>query len=289
MTITFKSMSWRSLAAVAFVALASAPALASEEEHAIDRQSWSFGGLFGHYDQAQLQRGYQIYKDVCSSCHAMRRVSFRNLAEPGGPAFPEESVKALAASFKIEDGPDNNGKMFQRPGKLSDAFPSPFKNEQEARSIHNGAYPPDLSVMARARNVEYIGPWYFHPFSMLRDVVNSYQEGGADYIFALLTGYKNPPGDMKMAEGMNYNVAFPGNQIAMVPPMATDNFTKYQKDAGAEGSLDQNARDIAAFLSWAADPHLDERKAMGWQVLLYLVITSVLLYLAKKRMWASLH
>jgi cytochrome c1 len=172
---------------------------------------------------------------------------------------------------------------------LTDPFPSPFKNEQEARSIHNGAYPPDLSLIARARNVEYTGTWYLHPFSMLRDVVNGYQEGGADYIYALLTGYKTPPKDVKIGEGMNYNAAFPGGQIAMAPPLAKDNFVKYQANAGVTGSLEQNARDVTAFLMWAADPKHDDRKRLGWQVMLYLLVTSVLLYFAKKRLWSKLH
>jgi len=269
--------------------VAPTPLLAASEAVHIDRQKWSFAGVTGTFDKAQLQRGYQIYKEVCAVCHAMKRISFRNLAQAGGPAFPEESVKALAASFKVEDGPDDNGKMFQRPGKLADPLPSPFKNEKEARSIHNGAYPPDLSLIARARNVEYLGPWYLHPFSMVRDVVNGYQEGGADYLYALLTGYRNPPGNLKLADGMNFNAAFPGYQIAMVPPLAKDNFIKYQADAGATGSLEQNARDVTAFLSWAADPKHDERKRMGWKVLLYLLVTSVLLYFAKKRLWAKVH
>ena len=271
------------------LALAPAPLLAAGDAIQIDKQKWSFSGFTGRFDQPQLQRGYQIYKDVCAVCHSMQRISFRNLAQPGGPGFPEASVKALAASFKIEDGPDDNGKMFTRPGKLSDSFPSPFKNEQEARSIHNGAYPPDLSLVARARNVEYHGPWYLHGFSMLRDVVNGYQEGGADYLYALLTGYKNPPANIKLADLMHYNAAFPGSQIAMAPPIAKDNFVKYQADAGAAGSLEQNARDVTAFLSWAADPKHDERKRMGWQVLAYLLVTAVLLYFAKKRLWATVH
>jgi cytochrome c1 len=283
------SKSLRALVVAAAVALSPAAASAAGDEAPIERQKWSFGGLFGQYDTAQLQRGYQIYKDVCAVCHSMNRLYLRNLVQPGGPAFPEPAVKALAASFKVEDGPNEAGKMFTRPGRLTDRFPSPFKNEQEARSIHNGAYPPDLSLIARARNVEYHGPWYLHPFSMLRDVVNGYQEGGADYTYALLTGYTNPPADKKLADNMHWNRAFPDNQIAMAPPITKDNFTKYQKDAGAEGSLDQNARDVVAFLAWAADPHLDARKSMGWRVLIYLLVTTLMLYLAKRRLWASVH
>lgn len=289
MTTKTISKVFSALAALAVVTQLPAAAGAAGDAIHIDKQKWSFSGFTGKFDQAQLQRGYQIYKDVCASCHAMKRISFRNLVQPGGPAFPEEAVKQLAASFKVDDGPNDDGKMFQRPGKLSDAFPSPFKNEQEARSIHNGAYPPDLSLIARARNVEYTGTWYLHTFSMLRDVVNGYQEGGADYLYALLTGYKNPPANVKLADAMHYNAAFQGHQIAMAPPIAKDNFVKYQPDSGATASLEQNARDVVAYLSWAADPRHDERKEMGWKVMLYLLITAVLLFFAKKRLWSSVH
>jgi len=269
-------------------------ALASGGEHHIERQKWSFGGMFGHYDRAQLQRGYQIYKEVCSSCHGMKRVYFRNLVQPGGPGFPEESVKAMAAKdYKTEDGPDDNGKMFQRPAKLSDPFPSPFKNDNEARSANNGALPPDLSVIAKARNVENEAPWFKHVFLMARDIVVGYQEGGPDYIYALLTGYddkvpeKNPDGTpFKLGDGMNFNKNFPGWQIGMVNPLS-DGVVKYQD--GTPEKVDNYARDVAAFLEWAADPTLDQRKRMGWQVMLYLLVTTVLLYLSKRRLFAAVH
>jgi cytochrome c1 len=262
---------------------------AAEGGHAhIARQTWSFGGFTGQYDQAALQRGFQIYKDVCSACHGLKRVRFRNLVEPGGPGFPEESVKALAAEWpnKITDGPDDSGKMFERPAKLFDPILGPFKNDQEARSAQGGALPPDLSLMAKARNVEYTGPFWAHPFSMLRDIATSYQEGGPDYLYALLTGYSDEvPADVKLAEGMHYNVAFPGHQIAMPAPLAKDNFVTYQDGSG---SLEQNAHDISAFLAWAADPSLNERKSIGWLVMLYLVVTTLLLYLGKKRLWSKI-
>jgi cytochrome c1 len=262
---------------------------AAEGGHAhIARQTWSFGGFTGQYDQAALQRGFQIYKDVCSACHGLKRVRFRNLVEPGGPGFPEESVKALAAEWpnKITDGPDDSGKMFERPAKLFDPILGPFKDDQEARSAQGGALPPDLSLMAKARNVEYTGPFWAHPFSMLRDIATSYQEGGPDYLYALLTGYSDEvPADVKLAEGMHYNVAFPGHQIAMPAPLAKDNFVTYQDGSG---SLEQNAHDISAFLAWAADPSLNERKSIGWLVMLYLVVTTLLLYLGKKRLWSKI-
>lgn len=277
------------LASVAALLVVATPALSEEGGHAhIARQTWSFGGFTGQYDQATLQRGFQIYKDVCSACHGLKRVRFRNLAEPGGPAFPEESVKALAAEWpnKITDGPDDSGKMFERTSKLFDPILGPFKNDQEARSAQGGALPPDLSLIAKARNVEYTGPFWAHPFSMLRDIATSYQEGGPDYIYALLTGYSDEvPADIKLAEGMHYNAAFPGHQIAMPAPLAKDNFVKYQDGSG---SLEQNAHDIAAFMAWAADPTLNERKSIGWLVMLYLAVTTLLLYLGKKRIWSKI-
>ena len=276
-----------STAAVTLIALLFRPALAVEEAPGVERQKWSFSGIVGQFDKAQLQRGYQVYAEVCVNCHEMKRIYFRNLAQRGGPEFPEEAVRALAASVQVEDGPNQEGQMYQRPGRLSDPLPRRYKNEQEARSIHNGAYPPDLSLMARARNVEYHGPVWFHPFSMLRDVVTGYQEGGADYIYALLTGYTTPPADVQLVEGMNYNQAFPGQQIAMANPFAGgDGQIAYQD--GTKPTVDNYARDVAAFLSWAADPHLEERKQLGWQVMAYLLVTTVLLYIAKKRIWARL-
>jgi cytochrome c1 len=253
----------------------------------IDRQKWSFGGFAGKFDQAQLQRGYQVYKEVCSSCHGMKRIAFRNLAQGGGPGFPEESVKTLAATFQVEDGPNDDGKMFKRPAKLSDALPSPFKNEQEARSIHNGAYPPDLSNITKARGIESHAPWYQHIFLMGRDIATAYQEGGADYTYALLTGYQEkPPAGVKLADGMNYNKAFPGYQIAMAPPLS-DGLVTYQD--GTPAKVENYARDVSAFLAWASDPSLESRKFIGWITLLYLVITALLLYIAKTRIWADAH
>jgi cytochrome c1 len=275
------------LAAAALSAAPQAVEAAGEAVH-IERQKWPFSGPFGQFDRAQLQRGFQVYQEKCIACHELKRLSFRNLAEPGGPEFPEASVKGLAATWpnKVTDGPNDDGKMFQRGGLLSDRIPPIYPNEPFARSIHNGALPPDLTLITKARGIETHAPWYTHPFLMLRDVINGYQEGGADYLYALLTGYGNPPGNMKLADGMHYNKAFPGHQIAMVAPLAKDNFVRYQDGSG---SLEQNARDIAAFLSWAGDPKHDARKRMGWLVMLYLLITSVLLYFGKKRLWASAH
>jgi len=264
-----------------------AQATPAAEAIQIERQSWPFSGFFGTFDKAQLQRGFQVYTEVCASCHELRRISYRNLAQPGGPEFPEDAVKALAAAAEVEDGPDDTGAMFKRPGLLSDPLPKLYANEKEARSIHNGAYPPDLSLMARARNTENVAPWYIHPFLMLRDIAVGYQEGGADYIYSLLTGYEDPPAGVQVMEGMNYNVAFPGHQIAMANPFAGgDGQVEYQD--GTPSTVDNYARDVAAFLSWTADPRLEERKRIGWVVILYLIVTAGLLYVGKKRLWSRL-
>ena len=279
-----------SLAALALMLGAAAPAAAAEEGgHGvhIDRQTWTFGGFTGQYDRAQLQRGFQVYKDVCSACHGLKRVRFRNLFEPGGPEFPEEAVKALAAEWpnKIVDGPNDEGKMFEREPKAFDPILGPFKNDKEARAAQGGALPPDLSLIARARNVEYTGSWWAHPFSMLRDIATSYQEGGADYLYALLTGYHEAPAGVKVADGMYFNAVFPGHQIGMPPPLAKDSFVTYQDGTG---SLEQNAADVSAFLSWAADPTLNSRKGIGWLVMLYLVVTTALLYAGKRVLWSKI-
>ena len=280
------SKTLRAIFAAGLLATTAHAASAAEAVH-IERQNWPFAGFFGTFDRAQLQRGFQVYTEVCSSCHELNRISYRNLSQPGGPEFPEDAVKALAAAAQVEDGPDDSGAMFKRPGLLSDRLPKIYANEKEARSIHNGAYPPDLSLMARARNTENVAPWYIHPFLMLRDIAVGYQEGGADYIYALLTGYKEPPQGFEVMEGMHYNAAFPGHQIAMANPFAGgDGQVQYQD--GTPSTVENYARDVAAFLSWTAEPRLEERKRIGWMVILYLVITAALLYVAKKRLWSTL-
>ncbi|MFM9847731.1 MAG: cytochrome c1 [Hyphomicrobiaceae bacterium] len=267
-------------------ALGASMAFAAGETIHIDRQSWSFAGVRGHFDEAQLQRGFQVYKEVCATCHGLKRISFRNLAEPGGPEFSAEGVKGLAESYRVEDGPNDQGKMFQRPGRPSDAIPSPYKNEQEARAVQNGAYPPDLSLIIKARSAGENTSVFATVGSMLRDIPSGYQEGGADYVYALLTGYANPPADMTLAQGMTYNRAFPGHQIAMVPPLQPGQ-VKYED--GTQATVEQYAKDVTAFLAWAGDPKLEERKRMGVLVLLYLLVTAVLVYAAKRRLWAKVH
>jgi ubiquinol-cytochrome c reductase cytochrome c1 subunit len=253
----------------------------------IERQHWSFGGVRGHFDRGQLQRGFKVYQEVCSTCHSLQRLSFRNLSEKGGPEFPEEGVKALIAKeYKVADVPNDAGKVLKRAARLSDAFPAVYSNEQEARATHNGALPPDLSVIAKARSVDTERPFYAVPLAMLKDIfiTGGYQEGGPDYIYALLTGYKDAPKTMKMSEGMHYNVVYPGYQIGMTPPLIAG-AVKYTD--GSPTTVDQYAKDVTAFLAWAADPKLEERKRMGLAVMLYLLVTTVLLFLAKQRLWSS--
>ena len=277
---------------LAFAAILAAPVCAEDaaQESSPARQEWSFAGFRGKYDKDQLQRGFQIYQQVCSACHGLKRVRFRNLAEPGGPEFPDAAVKALAISWpnKISGELDDQGHPIDRLPGLADPILGPYKNDKEARAAQNGALPPDLSLIVKARTLESHASWPRHWLTMIGDVLTGYQESGANYVYALLTGYRDPPADVKMNEGMNYNIAFPGHQVAMPPPLSKENFVEYQADAGAKGSLDQNARDVISFLAWAADPSLDARKQLGWLVMLYLVITTVLLYLVKRRIWGRI-
>ena len=258
---------------------------AGEAGPQIERQNWTFGGVRGYFDNAQLQRGFQVYKEVCASCHGMKRLSFRNLSEKGGPEFPEDGVKSLAATYQVIDGPNDQGKMFKRPARLSDPILSPFSNDAEARAANNGALPPDFSVIAKARGIEVERPFYLVPFAMLKDIGNGYQEAGPDYINALLLGYDKAPAGMKLELGMHYNKYFPGQQIAMTAPL-TAGQVKYSD--GTPATVANYARDVAAFFAWAADPKLEERKRMGLLVMLYLLITTILLYFAKKRTWSKI-
>ena len=297
----------KAAAAATLGILLAGPVSAAGDGPQIERQKdWSFSGVRGKFDRAQLQRGFQVYQQVCAACHGLKRVNFRNLVEAGGPEFPEESVKGLAASWpnQIFDGPNDQGliatsrgAIIKRPARLSDPILGPYDNEKAARAAQNGALPPDLSLITKARSVEYTGTLWAHPFRMLGDIANGYQEGGADYTYALLTGYpkdgEKPPATdkdgkpFKLADGMNYNKAFPGNQIAMLPPLIAG-MVKYQ-DSGTPATIEQYAKDVTAFLMWAGDPKLEERKSMGWKVMLYLLITTLLLYFAKKRLWSTLH
>jgi ubiquinol-cytochrome c reductase cytochrome c1 subunit len=251
-------------AAVAGVALAAAlagNALAQEETPVPPHQEWPFSGVFGTYDKAQLQRGLQVYKEVCSTCHALVHLYYRDLTQLG---YTEDQVKAFAAQFQVTDGPDDSGQMFQRAARPSDPFVKPFPNDQAARAALNGALPPDLSLIVKAR------------------------DGGPDYVFAILTGFKEtPPDGFKMNPNMYYNVYFAGHQIAMPPPLTTDGQVKFAD--GAPSTIPDMARDVTAFLAWASEPTLDERHYMGFKVIFFLVITTGIFYAAKRKIWSRLH
>ena len=238
--------------------------LAADDGHgtAIEAQDWSFAPPFGHFDRGQLQRGYKVYKFVCANCHSMNLLSYRNLGEPGGPEFSEEAVEVLASQAQITDGPDDTGKMFQRPAKPSDRFRAPYANDQAARAANGGALPPDLSVMAKAR------------------------PGGPDYLHALLTGYEEPPSDMEMTKGMQYNNSFPGHQIAMPNPLA-EGVVEYTD--GTEPTVENYARDVSAFLMWTAEPKLEERHKLGARIMIFLFVFAVIMFLAKRVVWAPVH
>ncbi len=221
---------------------------------------WPQAGVFGTYDRAALQRGFQVYKQVCSTCHSMKLLSYRNLTDLG---FNENEVKAIAADYQVTDGPNDAGDMFQRPGRPSDAFVSPFANDKAARASNNGALPPDLSLIVKARH------------------------GGESYVYSLLTGFgQTPAADEKIAAGMNYNPYFPGHQIAMPAPLV-DGAVTYAD--GTNATVEQEARDVAQFLTWAAEPKMEARKQMGVRVILFLVILAVVMYFLKRSIWKKLH
>ncbi len=239
-------------------------------------QSWTFAGLFGHYDRAQLQRGYQIYKQVCSSCHGIELVSFRNLSQKGGPEFSEAEVKALAADTTI-NALDDEGQPVEKPAKPSDRLKSPYANPVIAAASNGGKAPPDLSVMAKARGYERGFPLF------LADVITGANTTiGPDYIYALLNGFEPKPADVEGPENANYNKYYPGHFIAMAKPL-TDGQVTYQD--GSPQTVDQYARDVTSFLMWAAEPKLEERKRIGFEVMVFLVLFCGLLYFTKKKVW----
>lgn len=237
--------------------------------------SWSFAGPFGHYDKGQLQRGLKVYTEVCAACHSMKLVAFRTLRDLG---YSEAQVKAFSANYKVQDGPNDEGEMFERPAIPSDYFPSPFPNAQAAAAANNGAAPPDMSLLAKARGVERGFPQFIF------DIFTQYQEGGPDYIYSLLTGYTDPPKGVTVPEGGHYNPYFvAAASLAMPPPLSADQVTY---DDGAPQTVDQYSKDVSAFLMWAAEPHLEERKRTGFMVMVFLVIFTGLIYLTKKSVYA---
>jgi len=240
---------------------------------------FSFEGVFGKFDRGQLQRGYLVYKEVCAACHSMRQLSFRNLNQPGGPELSEDEVKALAATFEVQGEPDSEGEVNDRPGIPADKFPSPFPNVEAARAANNGALPPDLSLITKSREGWHY-PWYISPFIKLVK-----GNGGAEYVASLLAGYEDPPnGEEK--EGLSYNPYFGGHWIAMAAPLSED---AVEYADGTKASVDQMARDVAAFMTWASEPKMEQRKRIGFMVIIYLGVLSLLMYLVKIKIWRDLH
>ena len=235
--------------------------LFAESSNELLKVNWSFKSFFGKFDRSSLQRGYQVYNEVCASCHSLKHLSYRNLAEKGGPEFSEAEAKAIASNFEVTDGPDSTGEMFTRPAKLSDKFVMPYANEEEAKSANGGAYPPDMSVLVKAR------------------------KGGADYIYSLLLGYEDPPTDLKLDDGVYYNKYMYGNKIKMAAPLS-DDIVEYAD--GTKASTDQMAKDVVTFLMWTAEPHLETRHKTGFRVIIYLLILTVLVYFSMKRIWSRI-
>jgi len=265
---------------LASLAVVGARPAGAQEAEAPPLQRWSFSGPFGLYDTAQLQRGFKIYREVCSTCHGLKLVAFRNLSDPGGPGFSEAQAATIASGFQVTDGPNDKGEMFQRPGKISDYFPPPFANDQAARAALGGKLPPDMSVLAKARGYERGFPWFIF------EAFTDYQEGGPDYIHALLNGYTDPPAGFSLPPGGQYNKYFPGYAIGMPKPLS-DGQVEYTD--GTPTTVDQYGRDVAAFLMWAAEPTLDARKRLGFQVMMFLIVFTALLYFTKRRVWHAVH
>ena len=244
---------------MAFLSAMPFAALSEEKNINFIETNWSFKGIFGTFDRASLQRGYQVYQEVCSGCHSVQHLSYRNLSENGGPEFTIEEAKAIASQFEVEDGPNSEGEMFMRNARLSDKFVKPYSNVQASTSANGGAYPPDMSVLAKART------------------------GGADYIYSLLLGYKEAPEGLELDDGVYYNEYMPGNKIKMSEPLS-DGIVEYLD--GTESSKKQMAKDVTAFLVWASEPHLESQHKMGFKTIIYLIILLTLVYFSKQKVWS---
>ena len=222
---------------------------------------WSFKSFFGKFDRASLQRGYQVYTEVCASCHSLKHLSYRNLAEKGGPEFTELEAKAIASNFEVTDGPNSDGEMFLRPAKLSDKFVKPYDNVKAAQAANGGAYPPDMSVLIKARS------------------------GGANYIYSVLLGYEDPPIEITLDDGVYYNKYMYGNKIKMSNQLS-DGLIEYGD--GTEATVQQMSKDVTTFLMWTAEPHLEARHQMGFKAIIYLIILTILVYFSMKKIWSRI-
>ena len=236
-------------------------AYSASEKQSLLKQDWTFKSFFGKFDRASLQRGYQVYTEVCASCHSMKYLSYRNLAEKGGPEFSIDQAKAIASNFEVNDGPNSDGEMFTRPAKLSDKFVMPYANIEEAKISNGGAYPPDMSVLVKAR------------------------AGGADYIYSVLLGYEDPPEGIELDDGVYYNKYMYGNKIKM-PPQLYEDLVTYAD--GTAASPEQMAKDVVTFLSWSAEPKLEERHKFGFRAIAYLIILTILVYFSMKKIWSRI-
>lgn len=255
------SMSRITVAAAALIGLLLlAPARGeAQETPPLPHQQWSFDGVFGTYDKAAMQRGFQVYKQICSACHPVKHLYFRDLEALG---YTPDQVKAIAASYQVTDGPNDQGQMYQRPGRSSDPIPGPFPNDEAARAANGGALPPDLSMIVKAR------------------------EGGPDYVYALMNGFKPPPAGFTVPSGKYYNEYFPGHLIAMPPPLS-DGAVTYAD--GTKATAQQMAHDVATFLNWASEPNLDTRHRVGVRVFLFLIVGVGIFYAAKRKIWSAVH
>ena len=253
--------SLKSLLLVLVISIYSYNGTAAERSHELLNPGWSFKGFFGKFDRASLQRGYQVYTEVCAACHSMKYLSYRNLSEAGGPEFSVEQAKIIASQFELTDGPNSDGEMFTRVARLSDNFVGPYENIQAATAANGGAYPPDMSVLVKAR------------------------KGGADYIYSLLLGYEEAPEGISLDDGVYYNKYMAGNKIKMSNPLSEGIVTYID---GTEATEDQMARDITSFLAWAAEPHLEARHKIGFRAIIYLIIMTVLVYFSMKKLWSRI-
>jgi ubiquinol-cytochrome c reductase cytochrome c1 subunit len=246
-------------ATVAVCTALGAGAAQAAGEAEVPDHDFSFQGIFGTFDRAEAQRGLQVYNQVCASCHSLEYVAFRNLGDLG---YNGDQIDALAAQYRVTDGPNDQGEMYERPGEAADTFPPPFPNEAAARAANGGAYPPDLSLITKAR------------------------ANGPEYLYALLTSYEDPPADEELPPGQYWNTAFPGHQIAMPPPLS-EGVVEYQD--GTEATVEQMAHDVTVFLHWAAEPHMEARKRAGIGVVLFLLVLTGLLYAVKRKVWSDVH
>ncbi|MGO4437903.1 cytochrome c1 [Rhizobium sp. RAF56] len=268
-----------SLATAVFAEESKPAAEAAEQTYPIKEpreQHWSFSGPFGAYDKQQLQRGLKVYTEVCSACHSMDLVAFRTLADLG---YTPSQVKLFAANYETQDGPNPQGEMFTRKALPSDHFPAPFPNPQAAAVANNGAAPPDFSLIAKAREIERGFPRFVF------DIFSQYQEAGPDYIYSLLTGYEEPPAGVQVPQGSHYNPYFHAAAVFAMPKPLSDGQVTY--DDGSPQTVEQYAHDVSAFLMWAAEPKLVERKHTGFMVMVFLLIFTGLIYLTKRSVYAN--